>query len=205
MELPTFEGTEALTWITGAEQFFLVHETPLDAKVRLALVAVAGVVQPWAHGHNDYYFANNAENRSSEAFVLFLEANPSFPRCQTLVMTPQPPSPSITRSFTSTPYLQLVSFAEIQEPPLFVPLHLYQDENGPNAAAFLSTTGSGTAAAATTFATVIGKENNILHRTSNFQLLKIVFTRGLGGLSLQGLAAKVEEKVNQIQMKLMSR
>lgn len=47
MELPSFEGTDAVSWIARANQYFLVHNTPVERRVQVALIALAGPAMAW--------------------------------------------------------------------------------------------------------------------------------------------------------------
>ncbi|KAG6421417.1 hypothetical protein SASPL_117969 [Salvia splendens] len=47
MELPSFEGEDVLSWIARANQYFLVHNTPAERRVQVALIALAGPAMAW--------------------------------------------------------------------------------------------------------------------------------------------------------------
>ncbi|XP_042024271.1 uncharacterized protein LOC121771535 [Salvia splendens] len=47
MQLPTFDGTDALPWLSRVDQYFLVHNTPQGQRVQLALIALAGPAMAW--------------------------------------------------------------------------------------------------------------------------------------------------------------
>lgn len=48
MELPSFDGTDPIAWLAQAEQYFLVHQTPVADRVQLALIAMSGKSMFWA-------------------------------------------------------------------------------------------------------------------------------------------------------------
>ncbi|KAL1549245.1 hypothetical protein AAHA92_17374 [Salvia divinorum] len=47
MELPTFDGSDTLLWLSRADQYFLVHNTPQNQRVQVALIALAGPAMAW--------------------------------------------------------------------------------------------------------------------------------------------------------------
>ncbi|KAH6822518.1 hypothetical protein C2S53_008995 [Perilla frutescens var. hirtella] len=47
LDLPTFDGSDPRAWIARADQYFMVHQTPISDKVSLALVAMGGDVLFW--------------------------------------------------------------------------------------------------------------------------------------------------------------
>ncbi|XP_057773558.1 uncharacterized protein LOC130992824 [Salvia miltiorrhiza] len=47
MDLPNFDGTDALAWLARADQYFLVHETPRDKRLKTALIAMSGPAMAW--------------------------------------------------------------------------------------------------------------------------------------------------------------
>ncbi|CAA0825193.1 Eukaryotic aspartyl protease family protein [Striga hermonthica] len=50
IDLPSFDGSNPPAWIARAEQFFLVHHTPVAEKVPIALVAMSGDALYWVQG-----------------------------------------------------------------------------------------------------------------------------------------------------------
>lgn len=42
MELPLCDGYDHIAWLAQAEQYFLVHHTPVGKRVQLALMAMCG-------------------------------------------------------------------------------------------------------------------------------------------------------------------
>lgn len=48
MDLPFFDGSDPQAWLAQAEQYFLVHHTPLDERVQLALITMTGRSMFWA-------------------------------------------------------------------------------------------------------------------------------------------------------------
>lgn len=48
IEFPSFDGTDPIAWLAQAEQYFLVHQTPINDRVQLALVAMTGRSMFWA-------------------------------------------------------------------------------------------------------------------------------------------------------------
>ena len=47
LTMPTFDGTDALSWLTRAEQYFLVAGTLPENRLDVAMVALAGPALPW--------------------------------------------------------------------------------------------------------------------------------------------------------------
>lgn len=47
MDLPTFDGSDPLGWLARADQYFLVHSTSTDMKLKLAVIAMAGATMSW--------------------------------------------------------------------------------------------------------------------------------------------------------------
>ncbi|XP_057791220.1 uncharacterized protein LOC131008354 [Salvia miltiorrhiza] len=47
MDLPGFDGSDAHSWLARAEQYFLVHATPTDQRVKIALIAMSSSAMPW--------------------------------------------------------------------------------------------------------------------------------------------------------------
>ena len=47
VELPNFNGTDPVGWVYRAEQYFEVHNTRPEHKVRLAFIAIEEVVVHW--------------------------------------------------------------------------------------------------------------------------------------------------------------
>ncbi|XP_042057010.1 heat shock 70 kDa protein 15-like [Salvia splendens] len=47
MDLPTFDGSDALAWLASVDQYFLVHKTPAEKQVELALAALSGPAMSW--------------------------------------------------------------------------------------------------------------------------------------------------------------
>ena len=47
LAMPSFDGTEAVGWLARAVQYFLVSNTPLENRVKVAMVALTGPALPW--------------------------------------------------------------------------------------------------------------------------------------------------------------
>ncbi|XP_042044637.1 uncharacterized protein LOC121790506 [Salvia splendens] len=47
LTIPTFDGTDAIAWLARAEQYFLVSNIPLEKRLGVAMVALAGPALPW--------------------------------------------------------------------------------------------------------------------------------------------------------------
>lgn len=47
MDLPTSDGQDPLAWLARADQYFLVHNTPPESKLQLALIAMGGAAMSW--------------------------------------------------------------------------------------------------------------------------------------------------------------
>ncbi|KAH6775676.1 hypothetical protein C2S52_013237 [Perilla frutescens var. hirtella] len=48
IEFPTFDGSDPIAWLAQAEQYFLVHQTPLTDRVQIALIAMTRRSMFWA-------------------------------------------------------------------------------------------------------------------------------------------------------------
>ncbi|XP_022030328.1 uncharacterized protein LOC110931233 [Helianthus annuus] len=51
LEFPKFDGSDVDGWIYRAEHFFMVDETPEDAKMRIAVIHLEGKALQWHQGH----------------------------------------------------------------------------------------------------------------------------------------------------------
>ena len=47
LTMPSFDGSEAVGWLARAEQYFLVSNTPVENRVKVAMVALTGPALPW--------------------------------------------------------------------------------------------------------------------------------------------------------------
>ncbi|KAG6414291.1 hypothetical protein SASPL_127009 [Salvia splendens] len=47
MSLPSFDGTDAIGWLTRASQYFMVNKTPTAKRLDLALIALSCPALPW--------------------------------------------------------------------------------------------------------------------------------------------------------------
>ncbi|XP_042058544.1 uncharacterized protein LOC121802920 isoform X1 [Salvia splendens] len=45
--MPTFDGSEPLTWLARANQYFLINKTSSDRRVDVAMLAIEGPAKPW--------------------------------------------------------------------------------------------------------------------------------------------------------------
>lgn len=47
MDLPSFDGTYVQEWLARAEEYFLVHETPVAKKLKLIMIVMSRPVMSW--------------------------------------------------------------------------------------------------------------------------------------------------------------